>query len=69
VGHGSDDNSAGHDPDGVDPNGGLDPERPGYDPSRPEVDVDERMARLRHDLAVANDDQYSWNDLPGLDDV
>ena len=70
MGYGSDDNSAGQsDPHGVDPADGLDPERPGNQPSRPDLDVDERMARLRHDLAVANDNQYSWNDLPGLDDV
>jgi len=70
VRHDSDDNSAGQgDLGGIDPTGGPNQERPGNDPSRPEVDVDERMARLRHDLAVANDNQYSWNDFPGLDDV
>ena len=34
----------------------------------PEPDADERMARLRHDLDVANDSRYEDRDLPGAPD-
>jgi hypothetical protein len=56
---------------------GADPEPPADDdPPRPDIadpsalvaDAERRMARLRHDLEVANDSRYEDRHVPGLPD-
>lgn len=48
-----------------------DPPRPDIDtgPDAGTADADERLARLRHDLEVANDSRYEDRDIPEIPDA
>jgi hypothetical protein len=68
-------NAGGHREEWLDPEPPADddPERPDMAPSGAEsetdAEADTRMARLRHDLDVANDSRFEDRDIPGPPDV